>query len=223
MKNLIILIVLITTSLHLQAQYSPDWGYSAAEINFASKGSEILPSASINNFTNGQFKVGFAFRLNAFYSGKRRYITAPAILTSGKKGPAVLFADQIEENIDTIFFQKSQTYSVNVALLLEYGINNNWAAGFDIDLGGISYAPEQEGQYEDLQQQKVVAKSGLFNLMLISDNDIGNLNSELYLKYNLRWKIRGWSPADFINKMKKNLLLFIFAASFSGITTIKSR
>ncbi len=166
-----------------QAQYIPYNAYSAGELNIGARGGEFLPFAEFTNFSRGQFKVGVALRLNAFIAGKKRYITAPAILTSGKTGPSVFFADQIPENIDTIIFASSKNVSVNVAFLMEYSFTQNWAAGFNIDLGGISFGPKVDGQFQDLGNERVKAKPTPFNLLLVSDNDRGSLNSLLYAKY----------------------------------------
>ena len=183
MKNLIVLVIILSFSLQTRAQYFPYEAYSAGEINLAAKDNEFMPSAAFNNFSQGQFKIGFAFRLTSFFAKNKTYITAPAIYTSGKVGPSVFFADQIPENIDTIVFKKPNGHSLNVAILLEYSFNQNWAAGFNIDLFGLTFGGENKGQYKDLNQQTVSAKPTFFNALLISDNDRGSLNSEFYAKY----------------------------------------
>ena len=157
--------------------------YTSTELNLAAKNGEFIPSLALNNFAGRQFKIGFAFRLNAFFSKEKTYITAPAILTSGKTGPSVFFADQIEANIDTIEFEKSRTYSLNVALITEYNFTSQWAVGFNIDVLGISLGPTVKGKHMDWNQSEVEARPTRFNLLLVSDNDRGSLNSELYTKY----------------------------------------
>lgn len=183
--TLIVLLLLGTTQIFAQEpyEYLPYNAYSAAEINLAAKNSEFMPSASFNNFSRGQFKIGFAFRLTSFFAKNKTYITAPAIHTSGKRGPSVFFADQITENIDTIVIKRPKGHSLNVAILLEYSFNQNWAAGFNIDAFGITLGGQAGGNYEDLQQQGVRSKPTFFNALLISDNDRGSLNSEMYVKY----------------------------------------
>ncbi len=187
MKKLLLLLILSCT-LNAQAQsdaYLPYNAYSAGEINIAAKKGEFMPSLSFNNMTRGQFKVGLGFRLTSFFAKNKTYITAPAILTSGKTGPSVFFADQVTENIDTIVFQRPKGISLNVAVLLEYSFNKNWAAGFNIDVLGVTFGGQTGGNYEDLKQQGVNARPTKLNALLISDNDIGSLNSELYAKYFL--------------------------------------
>lgn len=173
----------LLTLKDVKAQYIPYHSYSSTDLTLSARGGEFLGTASLNNLSSGQIKIGFALRLNTFLGSKKRYITAPAILTSGKTGPGVFFADQVKENIDTIFFEKSGNASVNVALILEYSFSKNWAAGFNIDLFGISIGGRQKGTYQDWNGQTVTARATPFNVLLISDNDIGNLNSEFYAKY----------------------------------------
>jgi hypothetical protein len=119
----------------------------------------------------------------SFFEKNKTFITAPAKFTSGKTGPGVFFADQIPKNIDTIVFQRPKGVSLNVAILLEYSFTQNWSAGFNIDAFGLTVAPKTNGKYKDLEQQNVSAKPTIFNALLISDNDLGSLNSELYVKY----------------------------------------
>jgi hypothetical protein len=186
MRNLIVLFLLLSSSQIFAQEpykYIPYDAYSAGEINFAAKRGEFMPSASFNNFSRGQFKIGFGFRLTSFFAKNKTYITAPAIYTSGKTGPSVFFADQIPQNIDTIVFKRPKGVSLNVAILLEYSFNQNWSAGFNIDAFGLTVAPKTVGKYRDLEQQDVSAKPTFFNALLISDNDRGSLNSELYVKY----------------------------------------
>ncbi|MEN9598311.1 MAG: hypothetical protein RL596_622 [Bacteroidota bacterium] len=51
----------------------------------------------------------------------------------------------------------------------------------------------------------VTAKPTGFNLLLISDNDLGSLNSELFIRYkiNNKWSIRGGTSFLF-NEYKTN-------------------
>ena len=185
MKRLTGTIIILLITISSNAQYIPYNAYSAGEINIAAKRGEFMPSASFNNLARGQFKVGLGFRLTSFFAKNKTYITAPAKLTSGKTGPSVFFADQIMENIDTIVFQRPKGISLNVTVLLEYSFNQNWAAGFNIDVLGVSFGGQTAGNYEDLKKQGVKSRPTTLNALLISDNDIGSLNSELYVKYFL--------------------------------------
>lgn len=186
MKTILTILSLLLICFLCEAQNTAQYPYTSYELNVAAKNGELMPSFSLNNFGGRQFKIGFAFRLNSFWSKKKTYITAPASLTSGKTGPGVFFADQIHDNIDTIEFHKSKTHSLNVALITEYNVSSQWAVGFNIDVLGVSFGPAVKGQYTDWNQAEVEAKPTRFNFLLVSDNDIGNLNSELYVKYFLK-------------------------------------
>lgn len=190
MKNLLLIVALLFSGIgqtFAQEPYSylPYNAYSAGELNLATKNNEFMPSVSFNNFSRGQFKVGFGFRLTSFFAKNKTYITAPAIYTSGKTGPSVFFADQMPANIDTIEFKRPKALSLNIAILLEYSFNQNLAIGFNIDAVGLSLGGKTTGNYKDLQQQNVNSRPTLLNALLISDNDIGSLNSEFYAKYFL--------------------------------------
>ena len=135
---------------------------------------------------NRKFKFGFGGRLNSSFGGKNlEYITARADLTSGKVGPAVFFADQVVENIDTLSVDQTQLNSLNLFLALRYDLLPQFGLEFNIDLLGITLGPSQDAQltYDDgkTYNSTVVPTAG--NLLLISDNDLGSLNSELMLSY----------------------------------------
>ena len=122
------------------------------------------------------------------------YITAPAYLTSGEKGPQVLFIENIEENIDTFSVAKAQHNSLNAVIYLEYDFTDKWGVGFNIDAAGIAFGKEVVGTPVSSNKpmntaNKLSAKPTAYNVLLISDNDIGMLNSELYVKYNVTKKL----------------------------------
>jgi hypothetical protein len=63
-------------------------------------------------------------------------------------------------------------------------------AGFNIDLIGFSFGGSKKGNYiNGFEGGMENASPTEFNILLISDNDNGSLNSELYLKYywNEKW------------------------------------
>ena len=186
MKNTGILLLFILFVLNASAQR--DDHYSALEATFGASRGHVLTTAShINYINDAKFKVGIALRLNSFVAKNKKFSTAPAILTSGVKGPQAMFKPDILENIDTIAVPKVVTHSVNVAVFLEYSFNNNYAAGFDIDLFGVTLGGATPvNLLEPLDSiQTVIAKPTRFNLLLVSDNDIGTLKSELYARYRL--------------------------------------
>jgi len=180
---IIVLTMLVTLSA--VAQTAKD-SYSAWEATIgANKGHVLATAANINYINDAKFKVGLALRLNTFVAKGKKFATAPAILTSGVKGPQAMFKPNILENIDSLYVPKITTHSINLAIFLEYNFNANAAVGFDIDLIGYTLG----GSFPvDLVEplngdSSVSAKPTRFNLLLVSDNDIGTLNSELYARY----------------------------------------
>jgi hypothetical protein len=144
--------------------------------------------------SKAKFKLGYGLRFNAYAATNRSYITAPAYLTSGEKGPQVLFIENTEENIDTFSVAKAQHNSLNAVIYLEYDISDKWGVGFNIDAAGIAFGKEVLGT--PISSNKPVntvnqlsAKPTAYNVLLISDNDIGMLNSELYVKYSVTKKL----------------------------------
>lgn len=143
-----------------------------------------------------RFKVGYGVRYTAQGGKDLYYTTAPAILTSKQTGPQVLFSEIFYENVDTIFVSKSQNNSLNISINLQYTIKEKFDIGFNIDAAGFSFGGNTTGKYIAYQSTdngtQQSAKPTSYNLLLVSDNDIGMLNSELYFRYwfNQKWAIR---------------------------------
>jgi hypothetical protein len=139
-----------------------------------------------------QWQMGTGVRWSSNFGNRNYYITAPAKLTSGKTGPAVFFADQINQNIDSVFFTKSQTNALNITVNFGYKINDKFSVGFDIDAIGFSFGGKQQGTYLGNAGAVALANSKPtgFNLLLVSDNDLGSLNSEFFAQYHVNKK---WS------------------------------
>ncbi len=145
-----------------------------------------------------RFKFGFGGRVSSSYGNSNlEYITARAELTSGKTGPSVFFADQVEENIDTLSIASTRIHAANIFLALRYEFDKRFGVEFNIDLAGVSFGKRQDAvlQYDDGKSQQLNAYPTTGNVLLISDNDIGTLNSELMFSYlhksRLRFKIGG--------------------------------
>lgn len=134
-----------------------------------------------------KFEIGLAGRFTSYLGQNQYYITAPARLTSGSTGPLVIFKENIAANIDTFLIQSPQVNAINVVIHLGYQITNRFAVGFNIDAIGISIGSKKTGSYiNGVFGQQEQGKPTAFNLLLISDNDLGTLNSELFVKY--KWK-----------------------------------
>jgi len=135
-----------------------------------------------------RFRVGWGVRLTSFVGKDLDYITAPARLTSGETGPQVLFVENVLSNLDTLKLPRSQTNALNLAIHLEYSFRK-LDVGFNIDAIGATFGAEQTGTFvakstdSRLSGTQQSAKPTVFNLLLVSDNDLGSLNSELYARY----------------------------------------
>ncbi len=130
-----------------------------------------------------RFNIGYGLRFTNFIGSDLDYTTAPAKYTSGKSSIAALFSENIPGNIDTVRFAKSQTYFLNAGIYLSYLLpyfKNRLELGVNIDAIGFTFGPQQNGVYRN---SKVTAKPTSFNLLLISDSDIGSLNSEWYASF----------------------------------------
>jgi hypothetical protein len=124
---------------------------------------------------NQKFMAGLGIRHSSHFSKNRDFITAPARLTSDEK------------NLDTLTLS-GNIHSVNLALDLRYCLNSTFALGFNIDLAGLSFGPEQGGK---LKEFTALAEPTQFNFLLVDDNDIGTLNSEFYLMWKFREHLAG--------------------------------
>lgn len=186
----IYLVPLFWVFLHLQGQ-SPKsylhknnfWG-----LQLAFAGKEISPSAywlKQHAFGGKQrFRLGYMLRFTSYFGNKVPYQTAPARYTSGQTGPQVLFVENIPGNIDTLSFYRAQVNSLNLGIQLEYQIYKQLSLAFNIDAVGFSFGNDQSAHHPRNASSSNARPTAL-NLLLISDNDIGSLNSEFLLKYNV--------------------------------------
>jgi hypothetical protein len=135
-----------------------------------------------------RFSIGYGARFTSYAGKNKDFITAPARLTSRQTGPQVLFSKTYDENLDTVRLSSSQVNLLNLVIHLRYDLFPKFALGFNIDAVGVGFGRRQNGELRssikpsglDVKQS---AKPTTFNLLLVSDNDIGNLNSELYGQY----------------------------------------
>ena len=143
---------------------------------------------------NKKWSIGTGARFTSSFSKNLYYTTAPALLTTGKNGPGVFFGADILQNIDSILFKKAQIHALNLTINSQYQIKEKVAVGFNIDVIGFSIGPRQKAIYfgNNNTIQNTDAKPTTFNLLLISDNDLGSLNSEFFAKYTLNniWSVK---------------------------------
>jgi hypothetical protein len=139
-----------------------------------------------------RFRIGYGLRLTSVFGKHTDYITAPAKLTSGTQSFAALVTESIVANLDTVHFAKSQVNSLNASINIEYGITRRFDVGINIDAIGVSFGAKQTGTFianspvrSSLSGSQQSARVSPFNLLLVSDSDLGSLNSEVYARYRL--------------------------------------
>jgi hypothetical protein len=198
----IILIALIAVPFFANAQKKHFIKQSTTEAGatVASSGAtSALALSGIQYWGVGKKKQHFKFVLGArltssLGNNSLEYITAPAKLTSGKTGPGVFFADQIPKNIDTVTLKSTQVNALNLYLALRYDFKKKWGIEFNIDLAGVSFGGSKNAILDYGDQTKTTkattAKPTLGNALLISDNDLGSLNSEFMVSYKYTSKLK---------------------------------
>lgn len=130
--------------------------------------------------------LGVGVRVTGYSGSGQYYVTAPAMLTSGATGPQVIFKPNIVANMDSLFVSRPAIVAGNLYINLGYRFSRKLSAGFNIDLVGISGGKQVVGRYINGSNGTLTnALPTQFNILLVSDNDRGTLNSELYAKYRL--------------------------------------
>lgn len=142
----------------------------------------------------GKFRIGTGARFTSYYAANQYYVTAPAILTSGTRGPQVFFTKNIPTNMDTFLVKSPQLNAFNLLLAFRYQFLEKFSAEFNIDVIGFTLGKMVRGNYiNGFEGANLLAKPSLLNVLLISDNDLGTLNSEFYCSYSVHshWQIKG--------------------------------
>ncbi len=195
MKSKLLIVALALLALKTNAQKTEQSIALAAQI-----GSPVNASLAYNyNWHLGKkskFIIGTGARFTAAFGKNVMAITAPAELTTGKCDPSVLFSDQKFENIDSITMGNVQANSLNILINVGYKINSKFSAVFSIDAAGFSFGASQKVNYVE-KNTNTTAQPSPFNLLLISDNDLGSLNSMLNVKYALNNKFDVFAGAGF--------------------------
>lgn len=181
-------------------------------------GQSFAPSLSYQKLyglgKNKRFKMGWGLRANGLFGGEKNYRTAPARLTSGQYSIFALFADDLVGNIDTLRLSKTALGSLNAKIVLQYSFKK-FDIGFNIDAIGVSFGGKQSGKFVSAESPSLnsttqMASPTTFNLLLISDSDLGSLNSELYASYHLnsKWSLRSGLSFQFLEYKTERLLTF---------------
>lgn len=164
----------------------------------ASQGSGAL--SYVHNWKIGKkqkWQIGLGARLTSYFGTKKEYTTAgPARLTRSHSIPfLIFFAGQETQNWDTLNVQRPFTHSLNASLNVGYQLNQRLLAGFNIDLIGVTLGRQTSGilTSNGITRNDAAVKPSAFNLLLTGDHDLGSLNSEFFLRYQLsnKWSIRG--------------------------------
>ncbi len=134
--------------------------------------------------------LGAGIRGTSQWSSDQSFKTAPSLLTTGQEGPQIIFLSDKKKNIDDLRVQSSQVTSLNAVFQILYQWSDNWGFGTNIDIIGGSFGKKQKARYKPKSDDasfadEVSARPTPFNLLLISDNDRGSLNSEFYALRNL--------------------------------------
>jgi hypothetical protein len=124
-----------------------------------------------------RLKIGYGIRLTHYNGLGKIYKTAPADLIREKK-------------IDEIYFLSPQTNSINITYNFQYSISKKFEFGFNIDAIGLSFGAEKNATRAATTTTQASPTSA--NLLIVGNYDIGNLNSEFYVRYWLheRFAIR---------------------------------
>ncbi len=141
-----------------------------------------------------RLKVGYGLRFTSFVAANKYYTTAPSKYTSPVQSLGTIFSETIEENIDTVTTATAFTNSLNVVINIQYSITPRLDVGFNIDAIGFSFGPKKDfnvisSVYDPDQSPVVTGSPTRLNLLLTSDNDIGSLNSEFFVRYRIGKKI----------------------------------
>lgn len=154
-----------------------------------------LALSFVNDWTLAKQKLsaGVGLRYTGYLGANQYYSTAPAELTSGSTSPLIIFKNNIAANIDTFLVKSPLVNSLNLSINLTYHINSRLDAGFNIDAIGFSFGGSRAGNYINGPSGRMLrAAPTSFNILLVSDNDRGTLNSEFFLRYAIaaRWGVK---------------------------------
>jgi hypothetical protein len=197
--TLILTIIAGTGSRSVAQEKLPYKNHSHFELSVSGssgKFSGALSWARINTLTKQipNLKIGYGLRFTSFAAANKFYVTAPARYTSPVQNISTIFSKTIAQNIDTIATPTGNTNSLNVAIYIEYAITKKFDLGFNIDVVGFSFGSEKKfnvlsSSFDANQSPVQKASPTRLNLLLTSDNDIGSLNSEFFIRYRLKENI----------------------------------
>ena len=200
MKKVILYVLLSVITLNLAAQ-GLDKTYKTLDLAVGGGGGGFSPALSFTQSwglgKSNRFKIGYVVRVTSYFGGKADFRTAPARFTSGESSFSALFADDIMANIDTFSVKSFQTNALNIGIILQYALSNKLEIGVNIDATGKTWGGTVSGDLISKKNKRKFqdgstsssANPETFNFLLVSDSDIGSLNSEVYVRYWVTNKI----------------------------------
>ena len=200
MKKVILYVLLSVITLNLAAQ-GLDKTYKTLDLAVGGGGGGFSPALSFTQSwgleKSNRFKIGYVVRVTSYFGGKADFRTAPARFTSGESSFSALFADDIIANIDTFSVKSFQTNALNIGIILQYALSNKLEIGVNIDATGKTWGGTVSGDLISKKNKRKFqdgstsssANPETFNFLLVSDSDIGSLNSEVYVRYWVTNKI----------------------------------
>ncbi|MFT3935557.1 MAG: hypothetical protein QM726_18160 [Chitinophagaceae bacterium] len=200
MKNNLLLIacLIVVTALHAQQPSLPRINQFVDFTATAGNAQGTVAASYVHNWQLGKKKkweAGLGLRYTGYFGKKKDFTTAPGRLARTSTIPfLIVFAGQKTENWDTLNVQKAFIHSINLSANAAYDFSRKWSAGFNIDVIGFTFGRTSSAVLTSngIGKTEPSAKPASFNLLLTGDNDLGNLNSEFYVKYKLneQWGIK---------------------------------
>lgn len=170
---------------------------------------------------SNKFRLGYGVRFSVFGGSDLMYVTAPANLTGNSA------------TIDSLSIASPLTFGLSAVIHIQYQFSPKFMAGFNIDAVGVGLGAETDGTFisseaGNLPVQQQATPTSL-NLLLIGDNDIGQLKSEFYVAYALTEKVWLRAGADMTfseyttkqvltndnDRFRFKAMIFFVGASFS--------
>jgi hypothetical protein len=128
-------------------------------------------------FASDKFRIGYGVRASYLRGSDLPYTTAPANL-----------AKEISK-VDTLTTASATTIGLNAVINLQYKITSKIALGFNIDAIGVGLGSTTTGTFQSSDNKNNAfsktqeASPTSLNVLLVGNNDIGQLKSEFYLEY----------------------------------------
>lgn len=193
MKHFLILLLVLPVFAKAQhVHHTNQWLDISATL--ASKQS-ALSASWVYNWGIGKAKkleLGLGARLSLYGGDNRNYITAPARLARTNTTPFyIVIAGQRTDYWDTLTIEKPFTTSLNLSGNAGYHITPELYVGLNIDMLGVTIGSKSKAflQSNGVITEEPEAKPAPVNVLLTGDLDLGTLNSEFYLRYQLNEQI----------------------------------